>query len=90
MMFTPADKRSAGASRQRERDRKFADSPLEERVSCELVSGNPNFTPKKSFGEISGYQSGVSGSIGAHRALYPAAKSNAYEFLHPTRARVRA
>ena len=30
MMFTPANKRGAGASRQRERDRKFADWPLEE------------------------------------------------------------
>src|SRR5215472_2282017 len=31
MIFTPADKRGAGAfdTRQRERDRKFADSPLE-------------------------------------------------------------
>jgi hypothetical protein len=31
MIFTPADKRGAGAfdARQRERDRKFADSPLE-------------------------------------------------------------
>ena len=26
-----------------EGDREFADSPLEEGVSCELVSGNPNF-----------------------------------------------
>ena len=47
--------------------RRETDCLLEERVSCELVSGNPNFTPKKSFGEISGYQGGISGSIGAPR-----------------------
>src|SRR5215472_12383868 len=40
MIFTPADKRGAGAfdARQRERDRKFADSSLEETVRSELVS----------------------------------------------------
>src|SRR6516162_1105939 len=50
------------------RTRILTDSLVEERVSCELVSGNPNFAPKKSFGGIPGYQRGVSGSIGAHRA----------------------
>src|SRR5262245_53737844 len=43
MIFTPADKRGGGAfdARQRERDRKFADSPLEEAVTSEPVSGIP-------------------------------------------------
>ena len=90
MMFTPADKRSAGASRQRERDRKFADSPLEERVSCELVSGNPNFAPKKSFGGIPGYQRGVSGSIGAHRAALSGSEIKRLRIFAPyTRACTR-
>jgi hypothetical protein len=29
------------------RDREFADSPLEEGVTCELVSGNPDFNVRK-------------------------------------------
>ena len=39
--------RKSTVSRPALRDRKFADSPVEEGVSCELVSGNPDFNVRK-------------------------------------------
>jgi len=72
------------------RTRILTDSLVEERVSCELVSGNPNFAPKKSFGGIPGYQRGVSGSIGAHRAALSGSEIKRLRIFAPyTRACTR-
>ena len=67
------------------------DSSLEERVSCELVSGNPNFnTPKKFFGGFRDIRAVFRARLGAHRVALSGSEIKGLRIFAPyTRARTR-